>query len=285
MIQQMLSREQVMARAEARNVESFFQVFGDSIAVLAQLSSMERRDAKTIHDLDIFVEQWRGSNLVGGIVLTDKDGLAKFNSNVSGIPDVGMSLSDRDYFLWAKNSPEGKYVVGQPVTSRLGPTKGQIIVPVAAPLYQKGVFAGVLVASVKLHPLIERYLKLMKVSDQTEVYLVNQEGKPLYGSVPDAVGFENALKAKQEGRLQATYLDSKSGKPEDHLIASSPISLGSQNWLLIMSSVSQDAKDLTAFIQIRRTVILILTSAAILMFGIIVAQENKIKKVCKNNRT
>lgn len=287
---ELLNREQVIARAEAGNVISFFQVFGASIAALTQLNSMEHWDSKTIQDLDVFVEQWRSSNIVGGVVLTDRNGLAQFNSNVSGVPEVGVSLSDRDYFLWAKNSlKKGKYFVGQPVISRLGPTKGQIIVPVAAPVYQKGVFAGVIAASVKLQPLAENYLKLMKVSnDLLEVYLIDKYGKVLYSPVPDAVGqdasellgdnIKNSLGATQEGKLRAVYLDPKSGKPEDHLIAYSPISLGSQNWQLIVSSASQNVADITAPIQIRQTAILILMSLTILLFGIIVAKESKAQK-------
>ena len=284
--QQMLRREQVIARAGAANVVSFFQVFGNSIAVLAQLSSMERRDAKTVHDLDAFVEQWRGSDLVGGVALTDRDGLVLLNSNVLGTSDAGASLADRDYFLWAKNSSEeGKYFVGQPVNSRLGTTEGQLIVPVAAPVFQKGEFSGVAVASVKLRPLTERYLNLMKISDRTEIYLIDSRGKLLYSSVPDAVDLNisellgdnvtNALDTAQEGKLHATYVNPKSGKPEDHLIAYSPIFLGGQNKLLIISSTGQNSADPTAF-QIRQTAILILASLTILLFGIIVARENKI---------
>ncbi len=284
---QFLNQEQIIARAEASNVISFFQVFGDSIVVLTQLSSMERRDAKTVQDLDVFTEQWRGSDLVGGVVLTDRNGLVQLNSNVLRIPDVGASLADQDYFLRAKNnSYGGKYFVGQPVTSRLGGTKGQVIVPVAAPVYQKGVFAGVAAASVKLQPLTERYLKLMKVSDLTEVYLIDRDGKILYSPVPDEVGLnvsellgdniKNVFGTTQEGKLRrATYLDPKSGKPQNRLIAYSTIFLGDQTWQLIISSASQNVADLTVPIQIRQTAILILVSLTILLFGIIVAKENK----------
>ncbi len=289
--QHLLSREQIIARAETDNVKSFFQVFGGSIAALTQLNSMEHWDAKTVQDLDVFVEQWRSSNLVGGVVLTDRNGLAQFNSNVLGVPEVGVSLADRDYFLWAKNSlKRGKYFVGQPVNSRLGPTKGQIIIPVAAPLYQKGAFAGVVVASVKLQPLAENYLKLMKVSnDLMEVYLIDKYGKVLYSPVPEAVGrdasellgdnIKNALSTTQEGKLRAIYLDPKSGQPEDHLIVHSSISLGDQKWLLIISSsISQNIADLTTSVQIRQTAVLILVSLTILLFGIIAAKESKTQK-------
>ena len=289
-IQILLNRQQIIARAEANNVESFFQVFGESIAVLAQLSSMESLGTKTLEDVATFVDQWRESGLVGGVVLTDKNGLVQLNSNVLGTSDIGTSLADRDYFVWAKGEPkEGEYFIGQPIVSLLMATKDQIIVPVAAPVYQNSTFVGVVSATVKLQPLTERYLKLMKVSDDlTEVYLVDQYGKLLYSPVRDAAGsdvsellgdnIKNALDTNQEGKMRATYSDSKSGKPEDHLIAYSSISLGGQNWLLITSSTYRSVVDLTVPTQILQTAMLILASLSILLFGIIVARENKSQK-------
>lgn len=287
--QQLLRRQQTIARAEASNITSFFQVFGDSMAVLAQLSSMERRGPETVQDMDAFVEQWRDSDLVGGVVLTDRNGVVRFNSNVLGTRDVGASLADRDYFVWAENQlGEGEYFIGQPVVSRLGASKGQTIVVVAAPVYQNGIFAGVVAASVKLQPLTERYLGLMKVSDATDVYLINEHGDLLYSSsASDAMGsnlfehlqgLKNTLNTTEEGKLQVSYLDPKSGKPEEHLIAYSPITLGSQNWLIIMASPIQDITDLTAPIYIRIAAMLLLVSLTVLLFGVIVSRDNQIQK-------
>ena len=42
--QQFLHRKQTLARAEAGNLVSYFQSFGNSVATLSQLSSINRRD-------------------------------------------------------------------------------------------------------------------------------------------------------------------------------------------------------------------------------------------------
>lgn len=108
---QLLRREATIAKAGASNIASFFQVFGQSIAVLSQLSSMENLGTKTLEDMDTFVDQWRDSGLVGGVVLTDRNGVVRLNSNVLGTSDIGASLADRDYFVWAKGKPkEGEYL-------------------------------------------------------------------------------------------------------------------------------------------------------------------------------
>ena len=278
---QLLKREQTIARAEVGNIILFFQRFGNSVAVLAQLSSIERRDASTVADMDIFVEQRRDSGLVGGVVLTDRDGVVQFNSNVLGTRDLGKSLADRDFFIWAKDkAKKGEYFINKPVISRLGGSEDQPVVLVASPVYQNGVFAGVVAASVKLAPLAEQFFGFMKVSDLTKAYLVDGRGDLLYSnSVPDGIGLniselfsgeqtfsdriKTALSASEEGQFQT----------KTHLAAYSPISLGAQTWLLIISSPVQEVVDLATPFYVRQAAMLILTSFTILLFGVVATKE------------
>jgi len=301
---QLLRREQILARAEASNIMTFFQTFGDSIAVFAQLNSIESRNSSLPENMDIFVEQWRDSGLIGGIVVTDSNGEVEFNSNTLGTRDAGVSLSDRDYFIWAKNQKkEGEYFTGRPVISRLGATKGKVITPVASPVFQNGVFTGVVAASVELSPLTQRYLELLKVSDSTRVYMINEDGEILYNSFdPDTLSlnvfdpapdkpfwgnhalidsFKSALTTSQEGKMRASYMNTISGKMEEHLVAYSPILLGSQNWLLIMASPVQNVTTVITPIYIKQTAILLLVYLTVLMFGLIVNRENQSQKRLK----
>ena len=285
---QLLRRKQVIARAEASNIASFFQTFGHSVALRAQLPSMERRDATTVRDMDAFVEQWKGSGLIGGMVFLDKQGIVRFNSNIAGVPDTGGFLGDRDYFAWASREPEeGGYFVGKPVISRLGVSKGRTIVVVASPVFQQGSFAGVVGSSVELEPLTKHYLELMKVMESTEVYLVDQNGNLLYSSLdPNAVGsniseflntdnLKDILNSPREGNLQTPYPHPKTGKLEEHLIAYAPIELGSQRWLLVMSSPIEDANSILAPFYIRQVIMFLVVSLAILAFGVLTTWENQ----------
>jgi len=300
--EQQLHREQVFARAEASNISSFFQAFGDSVALRARLSSMERMDATTAQDLDVFVEQWRDRELIGGIVLADKYGDVRFNSNILGAPDLGASLADRDYFAWAKNETreEGEYYVGRPVVSRLGASEGDTIVPVASPVYQNTTFVGVVVASVRLGPLTKNYLELMQVSDLTDVYLIDQEGEMLYSnSFPDAIGLnifeylkenpfsgsqtlgndlKNALNTMGEGKLKTSYSDPRTGKMEVHSMSYTPILLGSQNWLLVGASPIEDVGSFATPIYVRLTILLLLIILTIFLFGVISVRKDQTQK-------
>lgn len=298
--QQLLQRQQTIARAEASNIISFFQVFGDSVAVLAQLKSIETRNANAPRDMDAFVEQWRDSDLIGGVVLTDSRGVVQFNSNILGSADVGVSLADRDYFLWAKDKAKvGEYFIGQPVVSRLGASKGRTIVVVASPVYRNGLFTGVVATSVRLRQLTQKYLELMKVSDKTDVYLIDEGGEMLYSnSAPDAIGsnifellqknpfpgsetltdkIKNALSAKKEGKLKTSHLDPKTGKMVTRLAAYSPITLGSQNWLLAMATPVQEVNGITTPVYIRLGAVLLLVLLTFLLHGVVITREVQTK--------
>ncbi len=296
-VNQQLRREQTLARAEASNITSFFRVFGDGISVLAQLKSMENPSAVTQANLDAFVEQWKDSGLIGGVVLTDKKGTVVMNSNVLGTHDTGASLADRDYFLWAETQTgEGNYFVGKAVVSRLGASKDQVIVVVASPVFRGEVFTGVVAASVEIRPLAEHYLALMKITDKTYVYLVGKDGDLLFNSFKkDNVGskvfdlsqgqlldnqflsdrVKSAIAKGEEGKFTLPYKDPVSGKLEPHLIGYAPVFLGNRNWLVVISDPIQNVNDLATPFYIRDTAVLLLVSLTILLYGIIVARETQ----------
>lgn len=279
---QLLNQQQTIARAEASNIISYLQTFGNSVAVLAQQSSVNRRDASVVLDMDIFVEQRRDNGLISGVVLTDSNGIVRFNSNVLGTRDIGESLADRAYFVWAKNQAEvGEYYISEPVIGRLGASKGQTII-VVSPTYQNDEFNGVVAASLKLEPLVERFFGLMKLSDQTKMYLIDRQGKLLYSkSNPDSAGsnfsglfladktftdnIKKALNESREGQL----------KTKTDLIAYAPVLIGSQKWLLIVMTPREEAIDLVAPFYVRQVALLILTLFTILLFGAIAIRKSQ----------
>ncbi len=257
----LFNREAIIARADAANIKSFFEAVGNSVALRAQLRSMHRSDTTTSDDLDAFVEQWRDSGLVAGIILTNSQGVVILNSNVRNTPDVGESLADRDYFAWAKNQKkEGEYYVGQPVVSPLGASKGQVIVPVASPVFANGVFQGAVSAAVKLQPLVQRDLELMKVSDRTNVYLIGQDGGLLYSSPGSRVLGDDVKKMLNITKLSQVQKDGL-------LITYSPVTLKGQNWLLIVTLPIQEVSDSAIPMNIRQAAVLISVSLIVLVFG------------------
>ncbi len=277
--QELLNRKLTFARAEAANLVSFFEAFGNSLAVTAQSENIKSRNAKTLSKMDTFVDQWRDSGLVGGIILTDRSGVVRFNANISGTRDTGRSLADRDYFAWAKSRAKvGEYFVGQPVVSRLGATKGEVIVPVAASVGQKSSFSGVLAAAIRLRPLADRYLEALRVSDSTRIFLVDQNGKILYSKLsPDKV--EASIFASLP-ELEGKFTPGLEGqfKGEENLIAFAPVLLGDQNWSVIMALPVSEVTSRTTPAFIRQLAVLLLVYLSLLLFAAL-THPNKLEKI------
>ena len=68
--------------------------------------------------LENFVDKWGKNELITGISLTDKNGVVIYNySNISPV-EIGTSLADRDYFIWAQSQINSdNYIVGNSVIS------------------------------------------------------------------------------------------------------------------------------------------------------------------------
>lgn len=285
--EQLLNQKRTIARAEASNTMLFFEKLGNSVAVLAQLSSVKNRDANAIQeDLDTFLEQRSGMALIGGVVLTDEKGIVKFNSHILETEDIGQLLIDKDYFIWAKTQQEsGEYFISQPTISQLGESKGKVIVVVTSPVFRNDVFTGVVAATVKLQPLLERFLGLMKVSDQSEVYLFDQDGSLLYNnrnseyislniaeiSLDDEMlvsNIKSVLSTNQEGDFRT----------EKNLVAYIPVELGTQNWLLVIASSIEEIEALGRPFLVRQIAISVLVVFTLILFGFFLFRKNQFEE-------
>lgn len=271
--EQLIHRELTIAKAIASNLQSTFEVIGNSTAFRAQLTNKEDKGEALIRDMNVFVDQWRDSGLISGIVLTDSKGVVRFSANVSDVSGVGTDISDRDYFLWAKTqTEEGSFYVGQPVVSRLGASEGQMIIPVASPVISDGVFTGVYATAMKLNPLAKRFIEVIKISGQTEVFILDQNRNILYSSTVSEDLSENVKKGLDFDK-DGVFQDG------DKLIAYSPLKLGEQRWLTVVSSPLKEVLNLSLPFYVRQVAALVLVSIITLIFGIIAYREgqNKLK--------
>lgn len=283
---QFAKKQELLVRAEANNITSYINSLGNSIVVLSNLSSMERQDTSTAKDLDAFINQWKASGVIGGVIYADENGKVIFNSNVIGTPDLGGSVADRDYFAWAKSqTKEGEYFVGQPVVSRLGASEGKTIVVVASPVFRDDEFLGALGVSVELDGIAQHYLEVMKVSDTTDVYLIRSDGTVLYDNFnPAANGTKiSQVSSKLEalagstkiGSTEMTYVDPVEGKMEHNSVAFAPVDFGERKWTLVMASPVNvpDLWGLAIPMYVRVIILLVLISATLFLFGIVTVEE------------
>lgn len=261
--------QRILARAQASNIQTFFEDFGTSVRILAQSPSVKRRDTATVEKMDTWVGEWADAGLVRGVVLTDARGIVRFNSNVLGTRDVGVSLADRDYFIWGREREnDGEYMVGSPVISRLGASKGKRIFVVASPVFTNDVFAGVIAASVELKALTERYVNLMKISDQS-IYVISGGGDLLYGTADTEEetilmdASRDILNTSTEGSIETRR----------YMVSYAPIDLGSQEWWLVVVSPTSEMTKIVKAIYLRQMTLLPIALVSLLVVWLLAAQK------------
>lgn len=263
-------QEFTLARAEANNIKSFIDVVGNSISSLAQSPEVQSESTLSEFEMKTFVDKWQKSGVLGGVVLVDRNGVVKYNENVEGTHAVGSTLADRDYFIWAKNQQKaGNYFVGNPVVSRLGASQGETIVPLAAPIIINGSFKGAIVTSVVLSSLTEQYLNTMKVNNSTSIHLVDEKGNVLYeknhSPITDVVS--GSVQLGREGKL----------KTNGQLIVYTPVSLGAQNWLLVVNTPEGQIVTNTMSFHIRQILVIMIMGGIAIVSAILVYKKSRKK--------
>lgn len=264
LIEQMLHRQQVIARAGAKSIEAHLinTENGLKLLVRSQRVVVMGKDVQEV--LNDYISDRKGTPTTGAAVINREGKIIANANNLGGPTEIGMSVADRAYFAWAKGAREGEVYLGGPMVSRLGATKGQTIIPIASPIVDNGKFRGAAVTVVLLSKLTELYLNPLKISDQTQVYLVNRDGVLLYAPYERLVGVnyfdylkskpykgsEEALaplKKSVEGKGEEGKLDillpneQQGGTPTRFLIAYSPLKLGSTSLILAVASPIDEA--------------------------------------------
>lgn len=273
-LKQLYYSESIVSKAQASNIMAFFHDYGDSIAVLGQLKSMERMDETSLQDMELFMQQWLDSGLVSGVALTDKNGIVVYNSNDEGKGETGINLSDRDYFKWAAaQTEEGKYIVGKPVVSRFGASKGKVIVPLATPVFKDGEFVGIMASSVRLRALTSRFLGFLKISDSMTIYLVESDGSLIFNNkkVGDyGLNLFDAYLSSLRGKIvldKSGYITTKTD-----IVSYLPVNLEGQNWALI-TVTPFDFNGFNKLIYIKLALLLFLVISNLLVFGLFGSQK------------
>lgn len=270
LIEQMLHREQTVARSGAISVGLFMNNLSSQTSVHSTRPAIVSFDPKNApKDLEVFMERWKGTP-VSGLILVDEDGIVRFGRDRYEATGEGVSVAERDYFKWAKTAKEGEVFIVEPFQSKIGFTSGRYVVSAVSPVFSKGRFNGALVTGFLLDEANKEFLDPLKITENTRIYLVDQNGVILSGPVPKLIGLNyldylkksgisgaektselltSTLTSEKEGKLDIILPnDQKKGAPTRYLIAYSPIIIGSQHWTLAVATPATDALEfLTPF--------------------------------------
>jgi len=255
LIEQMLHREQVITRSGAKSIASFVELSSKSLSILANEENL------TPEKLKNFIDNWANTPITG-IIQSDNRGkiISAFSNTESLLP--GGDISDRDYFQTAKNSPTQKMIVGKPVISRATGTDQSYKIPLATPIYKNGQFRGVISLSVSASSLTQNYLESLKISDQSDIILIDQDGYFLSSVHSEIIGqnifdyfkehpflgdkivmpiIREKIKIDNEQKLDVAIPNLFTGKLTRTLMVSSPIKLDHNQWILVITTPVSDA--------------------------------------------
>lgn len=224
LIEQMLHREQLATRSGGKTIEIFFNLFGRSLRGLASRDTIINFSEAGKEDIIEYAKRWEGTPVVG-IAYADATGTVRVTGD--GDLDIASNVSDRAYYRWAQTAQKGEVYISAPVVSKLGHTKGEIVIPVATPVIsENGNFKGALVAVILVSELQKEFIYPIKVTDQTLVYLISSDGTILYSDTSADIGknllgelrghpflgsdillekFTGILASGQEGKLDIVY--------------------------------------------------------------------------------
>ena len=296
--EQMLHRGQVIVRAGAQSMEGFFN---EVMAVLI----MDARDPVVIgmgpgtqRVIEKQVMAWKGSSLVG-IEVVNSEGRMVYSANNQEVEsEVRISVAERDYFKWAKDeSKPGESYHGKPVISKGGASEGQMIVPMVVPIFEGESFKGVLVGAVLLSDLTDQYVHSLKISEETRIYLLDEEGLILHAPIEKLVGvnyfelienrpfegWEGALtklrgllEIHDEGKLDVVLPNELTGVLTRYLMATAPIDCHNEHWVLGIATPDKDAMKFMSHLNGNIIAVLVFILTAVLAFSILVVLVSRL---------
>ena len=251
------TQEQVVARAGAKRIESFFKQVETDLHIMSQVKAVgdyERSQTRSL--LEVAVDRYAGTPLVS-FVRVNKEGEVVLSINRERTAMIeNVDASDRSYFIWAKEQTDTEGVfLSEPIIARAGPLQGQKILVIAVPSYRDGVFDGVMFASIAFDQLVDEYVKSLAVYGGVQAILLDRDGNILSGLfAQDDVGHNArdiiASDYPDKQKLYERYLheilsgitswvevdlqftqEEKSGK---WIVGFAPMSFGSSMWSVVV---------------------------------------------------
>jgi hypothetical protein len=292
-----LHREQLVARSGSQSISGFVNLLGKNIALLAEDVSEDGTVMKKQANLNRFMDHWRDTS-AATVLLSDSNDMVVAQANRSGPPLINVTILDRPYLDWAKTARKGDYFVGSPRIGVIGSAKGKYIVNVASPVVINEKFSGVVSVAVILSDLTDYYITPLKVSDNTRIFLFEEDGTVLSSLANNLIGSNyfdflsgysysgrddtiNQLRSAlvstaNEGKLSINLPDSiKPGSFGKFLVAYSKVKVGDHNWLLAIKSPETDSDIYLWRIKDLIYSALIFTLALVVVFSITNLQAEK----------
>lgn len=305
--EQVNAQKLTLARSGGLAISEFLEDKKADLLFLAEIESIKKDEEeeaiKTILALGKGLKA--KGEISGDIVRVDKEGLVIWGINVERLEryrgEQGVSVADRDYFVWAKGQEKlGMVFVGQPVTSRGGFLEGKWVTTMATPVFYQDEFNGLVFMNFLLEDLAQRYVSPAVFSPETHSMLLSQDGVVIASDVSGTTGenvYQYIEEDKEEKEQCLAMMEKAFGGLEGNMVhrcwsrplfgqsikvvsAYAPIRIGEQTWSLFISSPYEKVVELALplkswqFIGLASGLIGAVILAILFVFSVRVAQRD-----------
>jgi hypothetical protein len=269
-------REFILARAGALAISDFFDSRKTKLLILADLPEIKTIDlVKGRATTQKFVQDMK-ERPITSLGVVDKNGIIIWSENPQQEKVVeGVDLSDRDYFLWAKNQKKpGSVYFSKPVVARTGPAKDSWIIVMATPFFSNDQFNGALYAVITTKDLVEKYVTPLTVSPFSIQMILTGDGVVVASTVAENTETNifqinprlgNDIIKDQDGGLVAE-LNLVKNKPVKTIVGYAPIKAANQSWFLMVSvPYSEVREQMNPFSEVQNESLILLFMGLIIM--------------------
>lgn len=276
----------VLARAGALAIDEFLTSREGELALLAQSKEVASLADKEVvrKKLETLVDKLADTPLSSALRV-DKEGRAVLVVNPERMTQgEGVSVSDRDYFLWAqKKENQGEFFLSKPFFPRGGAYPEEMVFAMVTPTYFNDQFTGLASLSFRVSMFAKKYVLPLRIHEETSVCLISEEGILIGGepeellgkSLPDYArerkwpGWEdytvNLTKAtKKEGVGEWFFAAPGEPKPKKIITAFTPVDIGETRVILLVASPAEASRSLFFNLSQSQNLVLVLLFLALL---------------------
>lgn len=277
-------RQLVLAKGATSGIELYFETLADDMNALGAIQEVQQFDETSTrqeiqHTFDKL--EHLGVNDIG---VLDADGVLRYNVMAPHIE--GVDFSWRQYFKDLKDTTSGDTYVIEFIDFK-GVDVGKKGVLLAVPMIENGEFAGVVLCTIKLDTVTQRFVEPIKPSQGGHAFLIDDKSTVL--SSPDKTFFGRNLLVEvvffptfQEilgemvaggsGTSEYSYYIFEdttamfTGEKEEILIAYTPVFVGNNIWSIGVWAPKEDSLRLMRSSAIN-IVVLVASSILIIILG------------------
>ncbi|MFC1711623.1 cache domain-containing protein [Patescibacteria group bacterium] len=195
-------------------LENFFDNSQIQLYLLSELEAVKKSEVEpNLNALKLFAQQLNGKkDLYGAVGRVDKDGFGLGGINIPKLEMchdcLGLSVKDRDYFIWAKEQTKsGNIYVTDPILARGGISKDTYIIIMATPVFYQNKFNGLVFLSFPLEKIKKQFITPLLISPDIKAALISEDDYILCSPTADSAGKTLAQRFEvKDERIKADFI-------------------------------------------------------------------------------